>query len=141
MNNNDTYKVAQWLDSCQTRFKNMKSAGLDDNGYPAITKALTNFDERGYLTVGEVTYLFDRTDTRGALPKYNTHRGYNKLHGDMLPCPLKELIATNIVNWRTGQNGVMTQPLANAIRADSNWEWRTGNLRPQQNTTFSDLFD
>ena len=140
MKDSATYIVAQWLDSCQTRFKNMKSAGLDENGYPAITKALKNFDEKGYFTVGEIAYLFNRSSKYGIFPKYNTHRGYNKLHGEMLPCPIKEIVSTNLVNWRTGQNGVMTQELANAIRAETKWEWRAGNLRPQQHTVYSDLF-
>lgn len=132
--------VAIWLDSCNNRFKNMHTAGLDMNGYPAITKALKNFDEKGYFTVGEITYLFNRSHPQGALPKYNTHKGYNKLHGDMIACPIKDLIDANVVNWRSGQNGVMQPNLINAIKAETKWEWRNGNLRPQQNTTFSDLF-
>jgi hypothetical protein len=132
--------VANWLDSCNTRFKNMYDSKLDENGYPAITKAMNNYDEKGYFTVGEIQYLFNRSHPLGALPKYNTHKGYNKIHGDMLKCPINDLILSNIVNWRTGQNSVMQQPLANAIRAETKWEWRNGNLRPQVNTAFSDLF-
>lgn len=132
--------VATWLDSCNTRFKNMESANLDANGYPAISKALKNFDEKGYFTVGEIQYLFNRSHPQGALPKYNTHKGYNNLYGDMLKCPINDLISTNIVNWRTGQNGVMQPNFANAIKTETRWEWRNGNLRPQVNTAFSDLF-
>jgi hypothetical protein len=90
--------------------------------------------------VGEIAYLFNRTDPRGIFPKYNKHKGYDKRHGAMLPCPIKALVNTNIVNWRTGQNGVMPQQLADAIKADTNWEWRNGNLRAQVNTAYSDLF-
>ena len=45
--------VANWLDSCQTRFKNMYNSNLDKNGWPAIQKAINNFNEKGYFTVGE----------------------------------------------------------------------------------------
>jgi len=135
-----TYVVAQWLDSCQTRFKNMEAADLDKNGWPALKKALDHFNEKGYFTVGQIVYLFNRTDTRGIYPKYNKHRGYDKIHGNMLPCPIKELVSSNLVNWRTGANGVMTPELAGAIKQETKWEFRMGNLRPQVNTTFNDLF-
>jgi hypothetical protein len=140
MTNSAIDNVATWLDSCTTRFKNMNNAGLDPNGYPAITKAMNNFKDRGYFTVGEIQYLFNRSHPQGALPKYNTHKGYNKLHGNMIQCPIKDLIDSNVVNWRTGQNGVMQPDFATAIKAETKWEWRLGNLRPQQNTAFSDLF-
>jgi len=132
--------VAHWLDSCNTRFKNMYDAGLDLNGYPAITRAMNNFDAKGSFTVGEIQYLFNRSHPLGALPKYNTHMKYDKIHGNMLKCPINDLITTNIVNWRSGQNGVIQPQFAGAIKAETKWEWRNGNLRPQVNTAFSDLF-
>lgn len=135
------YKVAEWLATCQTRFYNMYKAQLDPNGWPALQKALKNYDERGYLTVGEVQYLFNRTHPLGAYSDYNTHRGYNKKFGNMMQCPIKELIDSNTVNWRTGANGVIHGPLTRAIDNETNWRWHMGNLRPKQNTTFSDLFD
>lgn len=134
------HRVAAWLDSCSTRFKNMHAANLDLNGWPAIQKALKNFDEKGFFTVGEIQYLFNRSHPQGALPKYNKHKGYDRVHGNMLECPLKDLIDSNIVNWRTGQNGVMQPALIAAIKKETRWEWRNGNLRPQQNTAFDDLF-
>jgi len=140
MKDTDLYKVAQWLDSLQTRFKNMYYADLDKNGWPAIQKALTNFNEKGYFTVGEIQYLFSRSHPMGVFPEYNTHRGYNKKYGEMLPCPIKELVATDIVNWRSGANGVMQPNLASAIKKETKWEWRMGNLRAQHNTAFEDLF-
>ena len=140
MKDSATYAVAQWLDSCTTRFKNMEAAKLDEHGWPALKKALKNFNEKGYFTVGEIQYLFNRSHPMGALPKYNTHKGLNKLHGELLECPLKDLVDTNLVNWRTGQNGVMQPQFAAAIKAETKWEWRMGNLRAQHNTTFSDLF-
>lgn len=135
-----TKNVADWLDSCQTRFKNMAEAGLDINGYPALTKALEHYDEKGFFTVGEISYLFHRSHPKGSLPKYNTHKGYDKIHGAMIRCPVKDLIDSNLVNWRSGQNGIMTPQLADAIKSETRWEWRNGNLRPQVNTAFSDLF-
>jgi len=132
--------VAQWLDSCNNRFKNMHTAGLDMNGYPAITKALEHFDDKGYFTVGEIQYLFNRSHPQGALPKYNTHKGYDKLHGNMIKCPIKDLVDSGLVNWRTGQNSVMQAQFAAVVKAETKWEWRNGNLRPQVNTAFSDLF-
>lgn len=134
-------RVADWLESCYTRFENMHRAGLDKNGLPAIQKALRHYRDTGQLTVGSVQYLFNRTDPRGAVPKYNTHRGYNKRHGEMLPCPIKDLVDSGMVDWRSGSNGVIQQQFAAAIRADTRWEYRMGNLRPQQHTTFSDLFN
>lgn len=135
-----TKAVAAWLDSCQHRFKNMYDAGLDKNGWPALQKALRNFDERGSFTVGEIQYLWNRTDPMGSYPEYNTKRGYNKKFGNMLPCPLKELIDSNLVDWTTGKNGVIQQNLADAIRKRTAWEYRMGNLRAQRNTAFADLF-
>jgi hypothetical protein len=118
----------------------MYNAKLDMNGYPALKKALDNFDEKGYFTVGEMQYLFNRTDPRGAVPKYNTHKGYNKKYGDMLPCPVKDLVDANVVNWRSG-SGVIQSQFADAIKEDTRWEYRLGNLRPQTNTAYSDLFN
>ena len=135
-----TYAVAQWLDSCSTRFKNMYDHDLDKNGWPALQKALKNFNEKGHFTVGEIQYLFNRSHPQGALPKYNKHQGLDKRHGAMLRCPIKELVDTNLVNWRTGANGVIQPQLAQAIKTETKWEWRMGNLRPQVNTTFNDLF-
>jgi hypothetical protein len=132
--------VAQWLDSCHNRFKNMYDADLDKNGLPAIKKAMNNFNDKGYFTVGEVQYLFNRTHPMGAIPKYNTHKGLDKKHGSMMQCPIKELVDSNLVNWRSGSNGVIQQPFADAIRKETKWEFRLGNLRPQQNTAFDDLF-
>jgi len=132
--------VAAWLDSCQTRFKNMYDADLDKNGWPSLQKALKNFDERGYFTVGEIQYLWNRTHPMGLYPDYNTKRGYNKKFGNMLPCPLKDLIDSNLVNWPTGKNGVIQDALIRAIKKETSWEWRMGNLRAQQNTAFADLF-
>ncbi len=132
--------VAAWLDSCYTRFENMYAADLDKNGLPAIQKALKHFKAEGHFTVGAVQYLFNRTDPRGAVPKYNTHKGYNKRYGEMLPCPIKELVDSGMVDWRSGSNGVIQQQFADAIRKDTRWEYRMGNLRPQQHTTYNDLF-
>lgn len=140
MSNDPKRSVAEWLASCQTRFKNMYDADLDKNGWPAIQKAMRNFDERGYFTVGEIQYLFNRTHHMGAISTYNKHRGYDKRYGNMLPCPLKDLIDSNLVDWSTGKNGVIQDPLIRAIKRETSWEWRMGNLRAQQNTAFSDLF-
>jgi hypothetical protein len=140
MKDQATKNVALWLDSCQTRFKNMYDHKLDMNGHPALQKALKNFDDKGYFTVGEICYLFNRTDPRGAVPKYNTHKGYDKKYGNMLPCPLAEIVASGLVNWRSG-SGVMQSQFADAIAEDTNWEYRLGNLRPKRNTAYNDLFE
>jgi hypothetical protein len=132
--------VSEWLATCQTRFKNMYDADLDKNGWPALQKALKNYEEKGYFTVGEITYLFNRTHPKGTYADYNTHKGYDKKFGSMMTCPLKDLIDSNLVNWRTGANGVMQPSLASAIKAETSWEFRMGNLRAQHNTAFSDLF-
>jgi hypothetical protein len=133
-------RVAEWLDSCLTRFKNMSEAGLDENGYPAIQKALSNYQDKGYFTVGEIQYLFNRTHPKGKYSTYNTHKGYNKKYGNMMECPLKDIIDANIVNWRTGTNGVIQNTFANTIKAETAWEFRAGTLRARYDTTFNDLF-
>ena len=141
MNNEKSIQsVAVWLDSCQTRFKNMYDAGLDKNGLPALQTAVQHFNERGYFTVGQVQYLFNRSHPQGALPKYNTHKGYDKKYGEMLTCPIKDLIDSNLVDWRSGSGGVIQPAFSAAIKAETRWEYRLGNLRPQTNTTYSDLF-
>jgi hypothetical protein len=132
--------IAEWLDSCETRFKNMEIAKLDMNGYSAFKKAMKDYEDKGYFTVGAVQYLFNRTDPRGALPKYNKHKGYDKAYGNMLPCPLKDLVDSNLVNWRSG-SGIIQSQFADAIKEDTRWEYRLGNLRPQTNTAYSDLFN
>ena len=132
--------VADWLTSCETRFRNMESADLDKNGWPALKKALKNYNEKGYFTVGEIQYLFNRTHPQGALPNYNKHRGYNKIHGDMRRCPIQDLVDSGVVNWRTGANAVIQQQFAAAIKAETKWEFKLGNLRPQHMTSYSDLF-
>jgi hypothetical protein len=140
MKDQATKNVALWIDSCQRRFKNMYDHKLDMNGHPALQKALTNFDEKGYFTVGEMQYLFNRSSPKGALPDYNTHKSYHKKYGDMLPCPIKDLVASGLVNWRSG-SGIMQSQFADAIEEETNWCWKMGNLRPKVNTAYSDLFD
>ena len=140
MNTDPKEVVADWLTSCYTRFENMYNADLDKNGLPAIKKAIANYKANGYFSVGEVQYLFNRTHPDGGVPKYNKHKGYDKKYGSMLRCPIKELVDSNMVNWRSGSNGVIQQPFANAIANETNWQWRMGNLRPKNNTTFGDLF-
>ena len=132
--------IALWLDSCSTRFKNMELAKLDMAGRPAFEKAMRDYEDKGYFTVGSIQYLFNRTDPRGALPNYNTHKGYNKKYGNMLPCPIKDLVDSNLINWRSG-SGIMQSQFADAIKEDTKWEYRLGNLRPQTNTSYSDLFN
>jgi len=140
MNEQAIRNVANWLASCQTRFKNMYDADLDKEGWPRLKQAMDNYDTRGFFTVGEMQYLFNRSHPRGALPKYNHHRGYHKIYGEITDCPLRDLVDSNIVNWRTGGNGVIQPQFATAIKAETRWEFRNGNLRPQPNTAYDDLF-
>ena len=135
------YKVAEWIFSCQNRFKRMYDAGIDKNGYPAIQKAIKHFDEHGFFTVGQVQYWFHRSHRYGAYSDYNTHKNYNKRYGEILPCPIKDLVNSGVVRWRTGQNGVIHGPFCRAIKEETLFEWRQGDLRPQHHTTFSDLFE
>lgn len=132
--------VAVWIDSCLVRFKNMADAKLDLAGYPRIKQAMLNFELKGSFSVGEIQYLFNRSSPKGRLPKYNQHKHYNKLYGEILPCPIPELVQSGLVNWRSGQNGVIEPEFANAISSATNWQWQNGNLRPKQNTSYTDLF-
>lgn len=131
--------VALWLDSCLTRFKNMYQADLDLSGYPAIQRAMANFDAKGKFSVGEIQYLFHRSHKFGRLPKYNTHKGYNKLYGEIIACSLQDLIDSGLVNWSSGQNGVIEPELVNAIQKETRWTWTNGNLRKKP-LALADLF-
>ena len=140
MKKTSTYRVAEWLASCERRFKNMYDADLDREGWPRLQSALKDYQLKGRFTVGQILYLWNRTDSRGAYPRYNKHRGYNRTYGEMLACPLGDLIDSNIVDWRTGANGVISQELAQAIAQDTSWQYKLGNLRPKHMTTYADLF-
>ena len=132
--------VNEWLISCYDRFENMYNADLDKNGLPAIQKAIKHFSETGQFSVGEFQYLFNRSSSLGALPKYNTHKGYDKRYGVMKECPLADIISTGLVNWPSGKNGIIQPHLANAIRTLTKWEYRMGDLRVKNNTTYADIF-
>lgn len=136
-----TRTIAEWLGSCQTRFENMYNANIDKDGWPNLQRALKDFDQKRKFTVGQIQYLFNRTHPKGIYADYNTHKNLHKKFGTMLPCPVKELVDANVIDWRSGQNGVMQPNFASAIKQETNWEWRNGNLRAQQHTTFDDLFN
>jgi hypothetical protein len=139
-NDENILAVAAWLESCLTRFKNMQDHSLDLEGYPRLQHAMDHYRDKGYFTVGHVQYLFNRTHALGKYKNYNTHKSYHTKYGHMLPCPLKDLVDSNLVNWRTGSNGVIQTSFQTAIKKETTFEWRNGNLRPQQHTTFADLF-
>lgn len=138
--NTSLYRVAEYLASIENRFRNMAKANIDVDGYPRFQQAMKHYEERGKFTVGHLVYLFNRTSPLGVYSDYNTHRGYNKKYGEMLRCPLKDIVDAGVIDWPSGQNGVMTGPLSKAIQAETKWHWTRGNLYPQHNTTFDQLF-
>ena len=126
--NTPSYRVCEWLLSAQTRFRNMDTAGIDKAGYPAIQSALEHLEKTGQLTVGQAQYIFNRTHPKGAVPRYNTHLGYNKKYGNMLPCSINDLVDSNLVDWASGRSCIQPQ-FAQAISDETAWEWRMNNLR------------
>jgi hypothetical protein len=132
--------TVQWIQSALNRFENMYYAGHDLNGKPAIDKAVSHLFEHGKLTVGQAQYLFDRTHALGAQPKYNKHRGFHTKYGDMTTCNLQNLIDSDLVDWTTGKNGVMSPKFAQAISKETNHEWSRGNLQKKP-AIMADLFE
>jgi len=134
-----SYKVCEWLVAAQTRFKNMDSAGIDRNGYPAIQEALQHLEKSGQLTVGQVQYIWNRTDARGAVPGYNKHLGYNKKYGEMIKINLNDLVDSDLVDWSSGRSCI--QPMfAKAIAQDTEWHWKMNTLRRKPLTAVQGLF-
>lgn len=122
------YKVCTWLTAAHARFENMYHANLDLQGLPNINKAIEHLQDHGYLTVGQIQYLFDRTHPLGKIPNYNTHRKLNKRYGNMVQCNLNDLIDSNLVDWTTGRYNVIKPNLITAIDKETLWLWSTGNL-------------
>ena len=120
------YRVCLWLGKAYDRYKNMHAAGKDMDGLPAINKAVDSMNENKYITVGQLTYLFNRTHPLGVYPNYNTKWGYNKRYGEMMPCDLNDIIDSELVNWSTGTPG---SNLKEAIAADTPWHWNQGTLK------------
>ena len=137
--NTPSYKVCEWLIAAQNRFKNMERAGIDKNGYPAIQEALEHLENSGQLTVGQVQYIWNRTDPRGAVPKYNTHLGYNKKYGEMTTINLNDLVDSNLVDWPSGRSCIQPN-FAKAISQDTDWQWRLNTLRRKPMTPVQGLF-
>ena len=138
--NTPSYRVCEWLMAAQTRFRNMDTANIDKNGYPAIQEALSHLEKTGQLTVGQAQYIFNRTHPKGAVPRYNTHLGYNKKYGEMLPCSIPDLVDSNLVDWASGRSCIQSQ-FAQAISDETDWEWRMNNLRRKGMKLASGLFE
>ena len=128
-----------WIQSALNRFENMYYANLDLNGKPAIDKAITHLYENGTMTVGAVQYLFDRSHPKGTVSKYNTHRGYNKKYGDILPCNLQDIIDSDLVDWSSAKNAIKPN-LVKAIEQETNYEYRLNRLRKKA-PVIADLFE
>ncbi len=139
-----TTKIAKnntimWIQSALNRFENMYYAGLDMNGKPAIDTAITHLYETGKMTVGALQYLYDRSHPNGALPKYNTHRGYNKKYGDITPPNLQQIIDSNLVDWSSAKNAIKPN-LVKSIELETTYEYTRGNLRKKP-PVIADLFE
>jgi hypothetical protein len=131
--------TVMWIQSALNRFENMYYAGLDLNGKPALDKAIDHLYEKGQLTVGALQYLFDRTHSNGSQPKYNTHRGYNKKYGDMVPCNLQQIIDSELIDWSSAKNAIKPN-LIRSIDLDTNHEYYRGQLRKKP-PVIVDLFE
>lgn len=127
MSNTAKNNTLLWIQSALNRFENMYNAGLDLQGKPAIDIAITHLYEHGTLTVGHVQYLFDRSHHLGKLPKYNTHRGYNKKYGEIIPANLTAIIDSGLVDWTSGKNAIKPN-LIQAIEQETLWEYKSGKL-------------
>lgn len=121
------HAVCEWLVAAQNRFRNMDIAGIDRNGYPAIKEALKHLETTGKLTLGQCQYIWNRTDSRGAVPDYNHYKGYNKKFGEMIKINLNDLVNSNLVDWSSGRS-CMQPSFAKAIADDTDYKWQTGKL-------------
>jgi len=117
-----------WIQSALNRFENMYHAGLDLNGKAAIDKAIDHLYEKNQLTVGALQYLFDRSHPNGSLPRYNTHRGYNKKYGDIIACDLQQIIDSGLIDWTSAKNAIKPN-LVKSIDSDTDHEYRLNTLR------------
>tara|TARA_R110000868_G_scaffold92333_2_gene256067 strand:+ start:5201 stop:5623 length:423 start_codon:yes stop_codon:yes gene_type:complete len=131
--------TVHWIQSALNRFDNMYLAKLDMAGKPAIDKAINHLYEHGTLTSGAVQYLFDRTHANGSVPKYNTHRGYNKKYGEMIACDLQSIIDSKLVDWTTAKHALKPN-LIRSINLETDHEWYRGNLRKKP-PIMADLFE
>lgn len=134
-----SYRVCEWLVSAQNRFKNMYDAGIDENGYPAIQRAIRHLEDTGKLTVGQVQYVFNRTSVYGSVNKYNTYKGYDKKYGNMLPCSVADLLNSGLIDWTTGRH-CMQPAFAQAIARETNYSWINGALKKKQSQPVTGLF-
>jgi hypothetical protein len=137
--NTPSYQVCEWLIAAQNRFKNMADAKIDPNGFPAIQEALQHLEKTGQLTVGQVQYIWNRTDSRGAVPDYNHYKGYNKKYGNMTTINLNDLIDSNLVDWQSGRSCIQPQ-FVKAIAQDTDWQWKMNTLRRKPMTPVQGLF-
>lgn len=135
-----SYRVCQWLVSAQNRFKNMYDAGIDENGYPQIQKAIRHLELTGQLTVGQAQYIFNRTHESGSVNKYNTYKGYDKKYGSMLPCSIQDLIDSDLINWQSGRT-CMQPAFAKAIARETNYHWVNGALKKKKSQPIQGLFE
>lgn len=138
-NESASYRVCEWIIAAQNRFKNMYDAGIDLQGYPEIQKAIKHLQETGKLTVGQTQYVFNRTDESGSVSKYNTYKGYNKKYGEMLPCSVKDLVDSGLVDWASGRH-CMQSAFAKAIAKETNYQWVNGQLKRKPSQIVQGLF-
>ena len=139
--NTPEYRVCAWLGSAYDRFKKMREQGIDMNGLPAINIALKNLEENGKLTVGSVGYLFSRSHPEGSLKEYNKYKNYHLKYGNILECPLQDLIDSNLVDWQSGRHNVMPVDLARAIAKDTDYEWKNDQLKRKPMQVVQGLFE
>lgn len=89
--------VEQYFEAALQRWRAMRDAGVDSEGYDRLFPAICDlYQKQQLLRPGEAEYLWDRTDPAGKLPNYNTHRGLHRKYGSMLPWP-EELM--DYVDW------------------------------------------
>lgn len=146
MAHHHTEDFANWIQSWATRFENAYNAGIDHDGWPRFKEAMQHFERTGKFTPGQLDYMLRRDAALGCgkLKQYNTHNGYNKKLGNILPAPAEAVILGGFVDWSIKYQNMpdLTKRLAaqapgwrfNPLKAT----WQGDNLAP--GSKLSDLF-
>jgi hypothetical protein len=128
--------VDDYFASILQRFWNMKQAGVDEIGLKKAIEMVERYQNTKTITPGEFEYVYNRTHSKGKLPKYNKT---GKKWGLMNECPV-DILVEHVVDWRIPHKHIKQQLADNH---DLFWEWYSdSNLlnRPRYSKIYRELF-
>jgi len=131
--------VIAWIEAARKRFECMAKAGIDTEGIANIDRMYDHIKRTQHITVGQAQYIFDRTHPKGLYPRYNTFRRYHERYGSLMRCDLRHLIASDVVDWRTGHS-CMQPNFSKAILEETGWLYKNGSLTKPRTTNYTTLF-